>query len=119
MDRYTIKNKDGYDLDANLYVQGECAVFNGAIERLGQYEDTGLMPGQIWEMDKLYREMYSEKCREVAELKKRLEQQEEKRYCCTCRYYETAEGVCCNAKSEHCADFRSLDDTCVKRGGDR
>lgn len=34
--------------------------------RLAEYEDTGLTPAQIYEMDKLYQE----KCREVAELRK-------------------------------------------------
>ena len=34
-------------------------------ERLKAYEDTGLMPDQIIEMDKLY----AEKCKEVSELK--------------------------------------------------
>ena len=27
-------------------------------------------------------------------------------------YYATYEGVCCNGDSEHCADFRCLDDSC-------
>lgn len=38
------------------------------IDRLGQYEDTGLTPEQIREIDQLY----SEKCREVAEYQKKL-----------------------------------------------
>lgn len=37
------------------------------IERLAKYENTGLEPDQIREMEKLYQE----KCQEVAELKKR------------------------------------------------
>jgi hypothetical protein len=37
---------------------------------------------------------------------------EEKDYCCTCKWYATYEGVCCNGDSEHCADFRFLDDSC-------
>lgn len=37
---------------------------------------------------------------------------EEKDYCCTCKWYATYEGVCCNGDSEHCADFRCLDDSC-------
>ena len=36
------------------------------LNRLRQYEDTGLTPDQICEIDKLY----AEKCREVAELRK-------------------------------------------------
>ena len=35
-------------------------------------------------------------------------------YCSTCRWYAEFEGVCCNGDSEHCADFRGLDDTCEK-----
>lgn len=37
---------------------------------------------------------------------------EEKDYCCTCKWYATYEGVCCNGGSEHRADFRCLDDSC-------
>lgn len=43
----------------------DCAV-QECYRRLSEYEDTGLIPEQIREMDKLY----TEKCREVAELKK-------------------------------------------------
>ena len=32
--------------------------------------------------------------------------------CNTCEYYETYEGVCANAFSEHCADFTLEDDSC-------
>lgn len=39
-----------------------------AISRLADYEDTGLAPDQIWDMDKLYRE----KCEEVNQLKAEL-----------------------------------------------
>ena len=35
-------------------------------------------------------------------------------YCSTCKWYAEFEGVCCNGNSEHCADFRRLDDTCEK-----
>lgn len=34
------------------------------------------------------------------------------KYCCTCKWYALEEGVCCNEDSEHCADFRCLDDSC-------
>lgn len=40
------------------------------LNMLRQYEDTGLTPDQILEIDKLY----AEKCREVAELQKAAEQ---------------------------------------------
>lgn len=39
---------------------------------------------------------------------------ENKRYCCTCRWYAQFEGVCCNGEREHRADFRLLDDTCQR-----
>ncbi len=54
-----------YDLTFTLNartVKGEQEI----LDRLGEYEDTGLTPEQIREMDKLYRE----KCEEVNELKK-------------------------------------------------
>lgn len=47
MDRYTQKNKSGYFLEAFLRVNGECDKLNGAVNRLGEYEDTGLMPEEI------------------------------------------------------------------------
>ena len=42
---------------------------------------------------------------------------ESKKYCSTCRWYESFNGVCCNGDSEHRADFRLLDDTCEKWEG--
>ena len=37
---------------------------------------------------------------------------EDKKYCCTCKWYTEFEGVCCCGDSEFRADFRCLDDTC-------
>ena len=54
---------------------------------------------------------------ELAEMKDRVMTENEsitKKYCSTCKYYAEYEGVCCNGDSEHCADFRRLDDTCEK-----
>lgn len=54
---------------------------------------------------------------ELAEMKDRVMTENEsitKKYCSTCKYYAEYEGVCCNGGSEHCADFRGLDDTCEK-----
>ncbi|GHU42292.1 hypothetical protein FACS1894111_05990 [Clostridia bacterium] len=51
-----------YDLNKNKLT-------SNVLERLGKYEDTGISPEQIHEMDKLYRE----KCEEVAELKELLQ----------------------------------------------
>lgn len=49
--------------------QKDCCDFLAeACEKLAQYEETGLAPEQIRQIDALY----SEKCREVAELKKIL-----------------------------------------------
>ena len=37
---------------------------------------------------------------------------EDKKYCCTCKWYAEFEGVCCCGDSKFRADFRCLDDTC-------
>lgn len=50
MDRYTGKNKSGYFIHAFLRVSGECDKLNRAINRLGEYEETGLTPDQIQKM---------------------------------------------------------------------
>ena len=42
---------------------------SGERELLKAYEDTGITPEQMWEIDRLYRE----KCEEVAELRRQLE----------------------------------------------
>lgn len=61
MERCTHKArfKAGYKANRNVPLW-QC------LDRLGQYEDTGLTPEQIREIDHLY----SEKCREVAEYRK-------------------------------------------------
>lgn len=46
-----------------------CDLQDKVCEKLGKYEDIGLTPEQITEIDKLY----AEKCREVALLKKQIE----------------------------------------------
>lgn len=49
----------------------KCKFYNNlAIQRLGRYEDTGVTPEQILEIDKLYRE----KCEEVAKYEKYIGQ---------------------------------------------
>lgn len=45
----------------------ECRFEKAVCERLANYEDTGLTPERIREIDRLY----AEKCREVAELRQR------------------------------------------------
>lgn len=49
-------------------VNEDCEFKILACQRLAEYEDIGLIPEQLLEIDK----MYSEKCREVAELRKQL-----------------------------------------------
>lgn len=63
MERLTHKAifRAGYKANRNVPLW-EC------IDKLGQYEDTGLTPEQIREIDRLY----AEKCKEVAEYRKRL-----------------------------------------------
>ena len=36
----------------------------------------------------------------------------QKKYCCTCKWYAEFEGVCTNGESEFRADFRCLDAAC-------
>lgn len=40
-----------------------------------------------------------------------------KKYCSTCKWYETFNGVCFNGDSEHREDFTCLDDTCEEWEG--
>jgi len=49
----------------NVEKDNVCALYR-TIERLAEYEDIGLLPEQIKEVDRLY----AEKCRELAELQK-------------------------------------------------
>lgn len=81
MERYTGKDRNGanvLELKANkggwrlerkerelLY-----RIYGGAVDRLSAYEDTGLTPEQLLEVDRLY----TEKCKEVAELHKLADQ---------------------------------------------
>lgn len=73
MKRYTYK-RDHYGDDIILseniypcYVNEQLVSYYGqAIDRLSDYEDTGLTPEQIKEMDMLY----LEKCKELAKYKK-------------------------------------------------
>lgn len=37
--------------------------------------------------------------------------------CENCKWYAAFEGVCCNDKSEHCADYRNADCKCDKWEG--
>jgi len=69
MDRLTKTYEDGSHGVANNLPCGENSYDfkNLLIDILGAYEDIGLTPEQLTEIDKLY----AEKCREVAELKER------------------------------------------------
>lgn len=68
MKRLTMYTSSG-DLNNIVVVDGktmeECLEFAKSLQRLAEYEDTGLTPEQIREMDKLY----AEKCRELEETK--------------------------------------------------
>ena len=62
-------NKGGWSVDRKgrdpLY-----RIYGEAVERLSAYEDIGLTPEQLLEIDRLY----AEKCKEVAELRKFADQ---------------------------------------------
>ena len=46
----------------------DCPTINEIYERLAQYEDIGLTPEQLMQIDK----MYADRCREIAELERRI-----------------------------------------------
>lgn len=69
MGRLTWKNPDGTWGLKNMDIQDVSRELYGAVCKLKDYEETGLMPEQIVEMD----ELYLEKCKEVAKLQKELE----------------------------------------------
>jgi len=65
MNRLTEKGKLGWQLIAGwMSVRGDVKAYNKAVEKLAEYEDTGLTPEQIIEIDKLY----LKKCEEVNKL---------------------------------------------------
>ena len=70
MERLTKTYKDGSHAAADNLPCGENSwnYKKRLLESVGDYEDTGLTPEQIQEMDKLY----AEKCKEVAELRSML-----------------------------------------------
>ncbi len=37
-----------------------------------------------------------------------------KKYCSTCKYYDTDDNICCNGDSEYLVKSRTLYDTCEK-----
>lgn len=69
MGRLTWKNPDGTWGLKNMDIKEVPSKLYGAVCKLKDYEETGLMPEQIVEMD----ELYTEKCKEVAKLQKELE----------------------------------------------
>ena len=66
--RHGIKTPEGimpaYEMASGNKTAESVIDFQKGIDRLADYENTGLMPEQIIEMDRLY----TEKCREVAML---------------------------------------------------
>lgn len=52
MSRLTKYTKEfGYNLKGNITVRGDCKTYNMAIEKLAQYEDTGLAPDEIHKLN--------------------------------------------------------------------
>ncbi|MCI5650372.1 MAG: hypothetical protein MR332_13285 [Fusicatenibacter sp.] len=75
MNRLTARNEQGYAYFPQCFEEPcngsgcqkeRCEYMNAVCEKLAVYEDTGLAPEQIIEIDKLY----VEKCRELAEKRK-------------------------------------------------
>ena len=52
------------------------------------------------------------KSNEEMALQRYMRKGKQKKYCSTCHWYAEDVGTCVNGDSEHCADFRCLDDTC-------
>ncbi len=69
MGRLTWKNPDGTWGLNNMDIKDVPKELYGAVCKLKDYEETGLMPERMVEMD----ELYTEKCKEVAKLQKELE----------------------------------------------
>lgn len=69
MGRLTWKNPDGTWGLKNMDIKEVPKELYLAVCKLMDYEETGLMPEQIVEMD----ELYADKCREAAKLQKELE----------------------------------------------
>lgn len=68
MGRLTWKNPDGTWGLKNMDIKDVQRELYGVVCKLKDYEETGLMPEQIVEMD----ELYTEKCKEVAKLQKQM-----------------------------------------------
>lgn len=76
MERLTMTSDKGglaltFDLDITC-MPSEIKKIQKLAERLKEYEDTGLMPEQIRQIDA----MYAEKCKEVSRLKKMIKEAE-------------------------------------------
>ena len=83
MTRLTARNKKGFAYYPQCFQEpccgsgcqkDRCEFSERACETLAAYEETGLTPDQIRQMDKLY----AEKCREVNELKRRISESHRK-----------------------------------------
>lgn len=66
MARLTYRTPDGNWGVRGIDVKQMPAAVYGALCKLKDYEDTGLEPSQLYQMDEAYRDM----CKELAELKK-------------------------------------------------
>lgn len=77
MNRLTVRNNEGIGVLKQPFQCERCGDLQWSLpdlgegsptDRLAEYEDIGLLPEQIKEIDKLY----AEKCSEVAQLQKEL-----------------------------------------------
>lgn len=71
MGRLTFKNPDGTWGLKNMDIKDVPHEIYGAICKLKDYEETGLTPRKLEEID----ELYTEKCKELAESKKEVEKE--------------------------------------------
>lgn len=71
MERLTFKNPDGTWGLKNMDIKDVPHELYGAICKLKDYEETGLTPHMMQEID----ELYTEKCKELAESKKEVEKE--------------------------------------------
>ena len=62
----TVKTKFGWQLaiDANVTVSGDCKGYHDAVEKLAEYEDTGLEPAEIMELKKKATAMMPQRIKE-------------------------------------------------------
>lgn len=82
MSRLTKHTKEfGYNLKGNITVRGDCKTYNMAIEKLAQYEDTGLAPDEIHKLNDFEQSQIATLLKEKAILlKEHFELKKERNY---------------------------------------